>query len=219
MTPRMWLVRHGQTDWNLNNRFQGQSDVALNATGVRQAESLASRLAQLYPATSAEKICAIYASSLQRAAFTAEIIRGKLSCTQEIAMILEPRLVEMSFGAWEGLTFAEIQAKDPEHLARWLADRESVAPPQGETLIEFAGRVGAAYNDICAAHPDGTVLLVAHGGPLQVLIATALGLPPGRFWQFHLSNASLSELRIYPEGAILNLLNSCEHLDETGVRG
>jgi broad specificity phosphatase PhoE len=119
----------------------------------------------------------------------------------------------MAFGDWEGMTYAEIQAGYSGALQRWEADLENIAPPNGETLRQMAERVQAALSDLLQSHPGGAILLVGHGGPLQLLIALALGLPPARFWQIHLSNASLSELRIYPEGAILNLLNCTVHLE------
>lgn len=206
MSTRLLIVRHGQTDWNIDGRFQGQTDIPLNATGHKQAHALARRLA-------AKPLEAIYASDLKRASLTASIIHQALSADGRSPLILEPRLREMCFGEWEGLTYREIQARQPRQLSRWESDLEQVAPPAGETLLEMAERVQAAFQSILAAHPGKSVLLVAHGGPLQMLIAQALGMPPGRFWQIHLSNASLSELNLYPEGAILNYLNSTSHLE------
>ncbi|OGO35169.1 MAG: alpha-ribazole phosphatase [Chloroflexi bacterium RBG_16_57_11] len=205
MSTRLLIVRHGQTDWNTSGRFQGQTDIPLNQTGVRQAQAIAELL-------STEKPEVIYTSDLTRAWKTAEIIHGALPKERRGQLIAEPRLREMCFGMWEGLTYGEIQARQPRVLQRWESDLKHNAPPGGETLLELAARVEAAYASILAAHPGGTVLLVAHGGPLQLLIAQALGMPAGRFWQLHLSNASLSELRVYPEGAMLNLLNCTEHL-------
>ena len=206
MSTRLLVVRHGQTDWNSSGRFQGQTDIPLNLIGVGQAQAVARRLAQEMPA-------AIYASDLQRAWQTAEIIHKAQPLDGRCPLVAEPRLREMCFGEWEGLTYKEIQARQSQFLQRWESDLEHTAPPGGETLLDLAERVRAANQSIASAHPDSTVLLVAHGGPLQLLIAMALGLPPGRFWQIHLSNASLSELRLHPEGAILNLLNCTEHLE------
>ena len=205
MSTRLLIVRHGQTDWNSSGRFQGQTDIPLNPTGIGQAQAIAERLITETPA-------AIYASDLQRAWQTAQIIHTALLPEHRPPLISEPRLREMCFGKWEGLTYNEIQARQPRLLQRWESDLEHTAPPGGETLLEMAERVEALYGSILAAHPDETVLLVAHGGPLQLMITQALGMPRGRFWQVHLSNASLSELRSYLEGAILNLLNCTEHL-------
>jgi alpha-ribazole phosphatase len=208
MGTTLRIVRHGQTDWNTDGRFQGQTDIPLNAAGLAQAQALSRRL-------SAEPPAAIYASDLRRAWQTAEIIHQALPEEGRCPLIPEPRLREMRFGGWEGLTYAQIQSSQAQLLQRWERDLEHVAPPGGETLLELADRVQAVFQSITQAHPDSTVLLVAHGGPLQVLIASALGIPPGRFWQIHLSNGSLSELSVYPEGAILNLLNCTDHLEKT----
>jgi alpha-ribazole phosphatase len=207
MSTRLFVVRHGQTDWNSSGRFQGQTDIPLNPAGVKQAQAIAKRLATEAPA-------AIYASDLTRAWQTAEIIRAAIPPERRPRLIAEPRLREMCFGEWEGLTYNEIQARQPQFLQRWESDLEHTTPPGGENLLWLAERVQAAYEFILATHPEAVVVLVAHGGPLQMLITKALGMPVGRFWQVHLANASLSELSAYPEGAILNLLNCTEHLRE-----
>lgn len=195
------LVRHGETDWNLSQRFQGQSDVPLNEKGHQQAAAIARRLAN-------EEIHAIYASDLSRAWDTAEAIAKNHA--REI--IAEPRLREGSFGQWEGLTYAELRQREPDAVEAWHEDISSFAPPDGETLYQLAERVDAAYQYIAAKHQDQSVLLVAHGGSLQMLISTLLGLPPISFWQFNLDHCSLSKISIYGEGAIINALNDTNHL-------
>lgn len=209
MSTRLLVVRHGQTDWNISGRFQGQTDIPLNPSGLRQAQAIAERLRTDGPA-------AIYASDLQRAWQTAKIIQAALPPDSRPPLIGEPRLREMCFGMWEGLTYNEIQARQPKLLQRWESDLEHTTPPDGENLLELAERVQEAYKSVLAAHSEGTVVLVAHGGPLQMLITQALGMPVGRFWQIHLSNASLSVVNVYPEGAIVNLLNCVDHLKEQG---
>jgi 2,3-bisphosphoglycerate-dependent phosphoglycerate mutase len=205
MSTRLLIVRHGQTDWNTDGRFQGQTDIPLNLTGIQQAQAVAGRLSTEQPA-------AIYASDLQRAWQTGEIIQAAFQPARRVELISEPSLREMCFGEWEGLTYSEIQARQPRLLERWESDLEHNTPPGGESLLDLRKRVQAVYKSILAEHPNMTVVVVAHGGPLQTLLATALGLPAGRFWQVHLSNASLSELSIYPEGAMLNQLNCTCHL-------
>jgi broad specificity phosphatase PhoE len=229
MSTRIWMVRHGQTEWNVTGRFQGQSDTPLNALGERQARAAGRQLRRLAQADAwvspslretGGRLAAIYTSDLERARRTAEIICEELEAGDEAAidretpLVIEPRLRELSFGEWEGLTYAQIQAYQPDILELWRRDLEQHAPPGGETLRQMAGRVQAALDAILAAHPDGRVVVVAHGGPLQMLTALALGLPASRYWQVYMANGSLSELRVHPEGAILNLLNSCEHLEE-----
>jgi alpha-ribazole phosphatase len=200
---RLFLVRHGLTDWNAAQRFQGQCDIPLNATGLTQAAGLGERL-------TGEIFQAIYTSDLQRARATAGAIAAHHPCP----LVIEPRLREISFGDWEGLTYTEIGICDPAALAAWEENILENAPPGGETLNQLAGRVQAVLDELLLAHTGETLLLVAHGGPLQVLICLALGLPPEKYWQFHLAPGSLSEIAIYPQGGILNLLNDTCQQDE-----
>jgi alpha-ribazole phosphatase len=198
------LIRHGQTNWNLEQRFQGQSDIPLNETGRKQAQALAERLA-------AEQFDAVYSSDLQRATETANII-----CESQIHA--DTRLREVSFGDWEGLTYDEIKAKHTETLAAWEADIFKNAPPNGETLEGLAARVQSMLDELLTKHQDQRILIVAHGGVLQTLICLALKLPPTMYWQFHLSTASLSEVAFYPAGAILNSLNDTSHLPKAAPK-
>jgi len=199
---KLILVRHGATDWNQAQRFQGQANLSLNETGRQQAEALAKKLA-------AQPLDGIIHSDLVRARQTAEAIARQRDCwLQE-----EPRLREISFGEWEGMTYAEIQSRAPEALAAWEQDPLEAAPPGGETIHQLAGRVELALKDMRQKYSSQTILVVAHGGPLQVLICQALGLSPAQYWQFHLSNASVSHLAFYPAGAILNGLNDTAHLE------
>ena len=200
---RFLLVRHGQTEWNAQGRFMGQLDIPLNATGHAQAVALAGRLKD-------EQVNLIYTSDLSRARDTANAIRSSLA--SHVDLRLDARLRENNFGNWQGLTYSEIQERDPQSLALWEKDQLNNAPPNGETVREFHERVASFYHEVCEQPKDETVLVVAHGGSLQLLIIHALGLTPDRYWQFHLSNASLSDLRTYDMGAILNLLNGTSHL-------
>ena len=205
---RLILARHGETAWNAQKRYQGQADVELSETGRRQAASLARRLAQ-------EEIHAIAASDLQRAWETAQAI----AAPHGLSVRAEPRLREINFGDWEGLTYGEIQKRDPQALAAWEADPFHVPPPGGETLAQVAARVQSALDDVTRSHQDQTVLLVAHGGPLRILLCLALGLAPRTQWQFRLDTAAISELEIYDGGAILNYLNDTKHLAGKAQRG
>jgi alpha-ribazole phosphatase len=200
---RLHLIRHGQTDWNLNRRFQGQSDVPLNETGTDQARKLARRLAQT-------QLDAIYSSDLTRALQTAE----EIARHHKLNVAADSRLREQSFGEWEGLTFAEMRDAAPEALAAWRADPSRNSPPRGETLNQLAARIQSALEEIKTRHKDRRVALVSHGGVLTTLTCLALGVDLSRYWQFSFSSASLSEIAFYDEGAIVNLLNDTSHLGE-----
>ena len=199
---RLILARHGETAWNAERRYQGQADVPLGETGRRQAAALAQRLAQ------EEELHALYASDLQRAWETATVIAQP----HGLPVRSEPRLREIDFGAWDGLTYSEIGQRYPQPLAAWEADPLSAGPPGGENLSRVTARVRAALDDVARDHQDQTVLLVAHGGSLQALLCLALGLVPRARWQFRLDAASLSELRLYEEDAVLACLNDTCHL-------
>ena len=202
---KLLLIRHGQTDWNLAQRFQGQSDIPLNETGKKQALALADRLAD-------QPFDIVYSSDLQRAFETANIIAHTSNYKPD------PRLREVNFGNWEGLTYDEIKEKHPDTLSAWENNIYKNSPPNGETLEQLSVRVQSMLDEFYANHIDQTVLIVAHGGVLQTLICLALNLNPTMYWQFHLSTASLSEVAFYPAGAILNLLNDTSHLPKSPAK-
>ncbi len=200
---KLFLTRHGQTDWNIAGRYQGQSDTPLNETGLRQAEQIAKRL-------SSETIHAIYSSDLSRAANTAQSIADFHS----LEIKKDSRWRELSFGDWEGLTYQEMSAHSPELFEAWMKDPLMISTPNGETLARLAERVKAAFDEIKEEHADQTVLVVAHSGSLQSLLAVTLGVDLNRYWQFRISQASLSEMNVYEDSVVLNLLNDISHFQE-----
>jgi broad specificity phosphatase PhoE len=158
------LVRHGETDWNRENRFQGRADPPLNALGRTQSAELADALV-------GEAIARVYTSPLRRAAETAGIVADRLGLEVEP---LEP-LQEIDVGAWSGLTREEVAATFPAEYARWL-ERAPHGFENGETYEQLAARVVPAIRDLAARHPSETVLVVTHGGPSRVLQAHAAGI-------------------------------------------
>jgi len=202
--PRLILVRHGQTAWNAEKRYQGQTDVKLGDIGQQEAAALGGRLAT-------ERIDAALSSDLSRTLQTAEAILAHHAC----ALHKEPRLREICMGAWEGLTYEEIRAQDPERLGRWRNDPLEVAPPGGETLAELAQRVEVLLAELVLRSADETLLLVSHGGTLSVLLCLVLGMPLQNRWRLRLDPASVSEVCLYPEGGIVTYLNDRQHLDRS----
>jgi alpha-ribazole phosphatase len=198
---QLLLARHGETAWNAARRYQGQTDIPLNETGRQQADALAQRL-------SAEEISAIYASDLQRAWQTAAAIAS----FHNLSIQADPRLREIKFGDWEGLTSEDIKGQDPESLTAWYADPLHASPPGGETLDQVARRARATLTEITTHHPDKTVLIVAHGGILRVLLCLALEVSPQSYWRFRFGLASLSKVSVGQTGATLNTLNDTTHL-------
>jgi broad specificity phosphatase PhoE len=154
------LVRHGETDWNADNRFQGHADPPLNETGRAQARALATELRR-------EVFAALYTSPLQRAAETAAIIGYELG--------LEPRpdvaLKEVDVGSWSGLTRAEVERRYPTGFARWLEFGHGW--DDGETYDELGARVVTGLTRIAERHGGGDVLTITHGGPIRSALAAA----------------------------------------------
>jgi broad specificity phosphatase PhoE len=194
------LVRHGESEWNAQRRYQGQSDVPLSALGRRQAELIAERLAGV-------KIDAVYASDLSRAWETASAIAARSG----LKVVPEPRLRELKFGVLEGLTFEEAQAQYPEMIVAWQEDFNR--PPEGgETIDLFNARVVSLLNDLKAEHDEQILLLVAHGGSLSEILRVALGLSREKRWYLEMDNASLSEILIAETYVALRRLNDTCHL-------
>jgi glucosyl-3-phosphoglycerate phosphatase len=158
------LARHGETDWNRENRFQGQADSPLNALGRRQSSELADALAD-------ERITRVYTSPLRRAAETAEIVAARLGVPVETV----DALTEIDVGAWSGLTRSEVAERFPETYARWL-ERSPHGFDDGETYDELAARVIPAVRELAELHHGETFLVVTHGGPSRVLQAHAAGI-------------------------------------------
>ncbi|MBN1876107.1 MAG: alpha-ribazole phosphatase [Anaerolineae bacterium] len=198
---RLLLVRHGETDWNTTRQYQGQADVPLNALGRQQAVALASRLAS-------ESIDIIYASDLSRAWETAQII----AMPHKLPVHSDPRLRELSFGEWQGLTYFEMVEQAPDWVAAWNADRLHRAAPGGETLTQLATRVQGVLDDVLRKHPGQTVLLVAHGGSLKMLLCLLLQKSPREFWQFQMGNTALSIVQYRELGPVIYALNDTHHL-------
>ena len=199
---RIIAVRHGETAWNVDARIQGHLDVPLNGTGQWQSRQLAHALAH-------EPIAAIYASDLQRAHATAQAVADATGAP----LVADPGLRERSFGALQGRTFAQIEAELPEQALRWRKRDPDFAPEGGESLTVLRERIHTTTQRLAAQHVDGLVLLVAHGGVLDVLyrLATGQELQAPRTWQ--LTNAAINRLLWTPEGLTLVGWADTQHLD------
>ncbi len=157
------LVRHGETDWNRERRFQGHADPSLNETGRAQARALADDLA-------GEAIDAVYTSDLARARETAEIVAARLDA--EVVPLRELR--EIDVGEWQGLTWPEIEERHPEGAERW--HRDGHGWESGETYDALGERIVAALRSIAARHPGQRVLVVGHGGTVRATRAFVEGV-------------------------------------------
>jgi 2,3-bisphosphoglycerate-dependent phosphoglycerate mutase len=185
----MILVRHGETDWNRELRFQGHVDVSLNDIGLEQARRLGLRLA-------GERANALYASDLLRAQQTAQPVGRELRITP----ISDPALREQSFGVVDGMRVDDIKLQHPQAWQSWLRFDEDFSMPDGESTRQFHERVMEAVQRLVANHPGETLVVVTHGGVLDMIYRTArsLGLSGPR--QSEIPNAGLNRIRVREGG-------------------
>lgn len=183
----LYLVRHGQTDWNIQGRWQGHADIPLNAVGRQQAEQIARSLASA-------GLSALFSSDLQRAAATAEAV----STMTGLPVNYDPRLREIHQGEWQGLVMGEVEARYSDLLAHSKVDPLNVAPPGGETVLEVRDRLVRAVEDICRRHPLERVALVSHGFALALIWVHYRNIPMLQVWDHIPPNVEYRVLEIPP---------------------
>ncbi|MDX1435731.1 MAG: histidine phosphatase family protein [Anaerolineales bacterium] len=174
------LIRHGQTDWNLEGRYTGQSDIPLNETGREQAQRAAAQLQQSPPDV-------IYSSDLKRARETAEIIGRAF----RLPVATDPRLREIDQGEWEGMLFPDIKERFEQEFNRMRDDPFNVGPPGGESVGQVWERVLASADEIAQSHPRQRVVLVSHGLALAIIKAHGNGHAVDEIWGLIPPNATV----------------------------
>jgi broad specificity phosphatase PhoE len=204
------LVRHAETVWNREQRYQGGTDTALSETGRAQAEAAGRLLGK-------ETFAAVWASPLRRAQETAEAIARP----HGLPVQTHPGFSEMRFGAWEGLTGDEVRARFAEAYRRWREDPANAVWPGAERLADVRARVLAGLGELRARYDGRRVCLVAHGITKRILILEALGLPLDRLWSFHVSYSGVSDLEFRDDWTAVHRMNTLVHLDGApdSVRG
>jgi probable phosphoglycerate mutase len=201
---RILAIRHGETAWNVDTRLQGHLDIPLNDVGLRQAQRLAQALVQR------DVIDAIYASDLSRAHATALPIAQRIGQS----VTTHAGLRERSFGQFQGRTFLEIEAELPDHAWHWRKRTPDWTPPEGgESLIALRDRIVSTVDELAVRHPGQQIVMVAHGGVLDILYraATRLDLQAPRTWG--LTNTAVNRLLWTPQGLSLVGWNDTTHLD------
>lgn len=199
------LLRHGETALTPEKRFSGSggSDPELSAAGRHQADRIARSLAER------GTIEEIVSSPLRRCRETAAAVAARLG----LEVRIEDGLRETDFGAWEGLTFAEVRERYGPDLDAWLASAKAAPTGGGESFAEVARRVAATRDRLTARHAGRTVLLVTHVTPIKTLVRLALGAPPEAMFRMELSAASVSAVAYYADGnASVRVLNDTSHL-------
>ena len=197
-----YLLRHGETKWNAENRICGRSDVPLSEAGRRQAKRLAERLRPI-------SFEALYSSPLKRAVDTARFISERIG----LEPVVDDRLVELDYGQWEGKTLEEIRKNDPKTLRAWEADPGRVAPPGGESGLEVQQRVVSFLNSLAAKHRKGQVAVVFHKTVCRLAICHVLGVSASDYRRrLIMENAALSIIQARQDGWQLITYNDISHL-------
>lgn len=203
---RVFLLRHGETTWNVERRIQGHMDAPLNDHGRWQAQ-------QLGRALQGEGLAAVVSSDLARTVDTAAAV----ALVAGLAVQTDPALRERSFGRFEGLTYDEIEQGWPQDALRWRQREPDFGVGGGESLNVFSARCVAAVTQWAASHPGQAIAVVAHGGVLDCLYRAAAGmeLQAARTWA--LGNASINRLLFHGEGFTLVGWNDVAHLDRAAT--
>jgi broad specificity phosphatase PhoE len=199
---RVFVVRHGETEWVRERRFAGSRDIPLTEVGRDQCGAVARAL-------SGSTVAAVYASPLERARVSAEVIAEPHRLPVRIA----PAFSEMSFGSWEGLTRDEVRARYPDAWAQWRLAPHLIEPAGGETVPGVAARVTAGIRALQDAHDSQTIVLVSHGIVARVIVLDALGLGLDRLWTLDAAPAGITEIEYEPGWATVHRMNTVAHLD------
>jgi ribonuclease H / adenosylcobalamin/alpha-ribazole phosphatase len=195
------LVRHASTEWTASRRVCGGDDAgpALSDEGVEEARRLAKALAAGELAALVPEPVAVVSSPQLRARQTADVLAAGLPGMPDPAVTEDDAWGELRFGAWHGLTYAEVRAGWADEFRAW-AGSTTATPPGGESLDALAARVAAATGELAVRHPGAAVLVVSHVGPVRAAVAGALGDAAGAYWRLRVSPASLSVVRRWPDG-------------------
>lgn len=198
---RIFLIRHGETEWNKQNRLQGNSDIQLSPEGIRQAELLAKH-------APFQHVDAIYSSDLRRAVQTAEILAKKFNLPVQTM----PELRETNFGDWEGVSMRILAYGAIKGFDKFFTAPERCHPPHGETFLEAQARVINGIRNIIANHENQEVIAVSHGSSIRLILSAVLDMPIHKMWAINQFNMALNILRVDDGEFTVELVNSTMHL-------
>lgn len=201
---KLYIIRHGQTAWNKEEVFRGTKDVPLNEVGLKEAAALGSYLKSV-------PFDALYTSPLSRAAQTAQAVADAVGLTP----VIEPNLIDLNFGVWQGVSHKEVKEKYQELYNTWIATPEKARFPEGESLNDVLKRMDTLLDTLLTKHSDDTVAVFSHRVVCKVLICRLLGLGLDHFWQIEQSTACLNRFRYSAKRRqwICEVLNSQCHLE------
>ena len=202
----IYLIRHGQTGWNQEGRFQGNRDTELDTTGVRQAEQMGKRLSKTQ-----HPIATIYCSPLTRAVQTAQIINRYTKAK----LIPLPDLRELSYGTWEGKKREEVEKENAVFIRQWMEDRFNIPAPGGESFRDLEERLQPVMTTLTSSGA-AQVAVLTHQGVLKTLLCLFLGISPAQQSAFWFQNCSLSAVQYNPAASHCKILflNDYCHLQE-----
>ena len=203
----LYIVRHGETEWNKIGRYQGITNVPLNENGIAQAKACGNALKDIH-------FDRILSSDLSRALVTAETIRGN----RQLEIKTDERLREINFGDWEKLLFTEIAERWPGLIDQMYRRPDIVKVPNGESFQEVQDRAWSAVSDFLNENnEDETILITCHGGTIRTILCKLLDISISHCWNFSQGNTAIN--RVFYNGMgesdhnILNLLNDTAHVD------
>ncbi len=203
---RIILVRHGQTAWNVVERFRGREDLPLDQTGLWQASRTAERIAEEWSPR------ALYSSPLRRARQTAEAAARRL----RLPLQVHPGLIDIDYGRWQGLTPEEAGRRWPGRLRAWYESPRRAQPPGGEALALVMRRCRKAALEIAGRHPGQTVVLVGHTVVNRTLLLAVLGLGLEGFWRLRQEPCAVNLIEIRDSSLALSSMNDTCHLRKAG---
>lgn len=204
---KLYLVRHGETHANVRGVYYGSSDLDLNAQGLLQAQQLAELLRNVHFDNA-------ITSGLKRTQQTAkEILAGRQiehaqAEHQHIEVHSMPELNEINFGDWEGRNYQDIAVEDPQTYRDWCQDWINIAPPKGESFLQFQQRLTPVFHHLLSAYADQDLLLVGHQGVLRVLMLFLLEMPSQAFWHFDFQQGAYSVIDITEGYPVIRLINA-----------
>jgi broad specificity phosphatase PhoE len=198
---RVYLVRHGATEWNREEIFRGRADCPLNETGRAEARAVAHHL----QGTGIEKI---YSSPLSRAAETAQAV----AAATRVPVIFKASFTDLDFGDWQGMALREVKEKYPDMYRIWRERPEDASFPGGETLKQARVRAWQGLLGVLQENPEKTVLIVSHRVITKLLICAALGLDESHFWNVKQDTTAINCLEYARERFVVSLLNDTCHL-------
>lgn len=201
------LVRHGQTAWNVNERFRGREDVPLDEVGLNQAERTAQRIARQWSPV------AVYCSPLSRARVTAEAVARRCGLSAEI----HPGLIDIDYGRWQGMTPAEARQRCPRSIRRWYRGSRWARPPRGESLSAVQRRCLKAVSEIASAHPGQAVVAVGHTVVNRLILLGALSVGLRHFWHLGQEPCAINLMEVKGRSFTLRSVNDTCHLQSAAM--